>query len=210
MSRVVQAYDNWSSRVANALSFWALVPAGAVGVVTAYLASFVEAVNRYGAFGWWSVGLIAFFLTSIALACIGLFREKISLVRAYREWPIRTDQINPLKETFEAERISISDLRHPYSQIVEGKSFSRCQLIGPANIAFMGHGLLQKLHYDRCEILIVRDDAPMGNVTVFQDCTLRDCSLVHCSIFVTQQIYEQMQAEMPGILALTYEKPNGN
>lgn len=55
-------FDRWLSRAGSAVSFWAFMPAGAVAVLSAYLSTGVAWIDQFGAYGWFSSGLVAFLL----------------------------------------------------------------------------------------------------------------------------------------------------
>jgi len=44
------------------------------------------------------------------------------------------DRIDPMQSVFERKRILITDLLPPIGRSIVGKSFTDCEIVGPANV----------------------------------------------------------------------------
>lgn len=199
--------DSWSGRLANAYALWPLLPASIGGALMAWLSTTVETVNRFGAFGWASVGLVAFLIIAVGLAAIGFCREKVAFARATQNWNVKVDKVNPLRQTFENERLSVGDLSHPITKRVIRKTFRNCEIFGPQNILFTGCSL-NKVSYYNCDFVIIVDSFQFMNARIFENCQLIDTEIWDCTIFAPQEMYDNFTSAMPGLIRpITYERP---
>lgn len=198
--------DNWFSRATNGLTFYqALAPAGAVGVVTAYLSSTVSWVANFGAFGLWVAGLCGFFVTSISLAALGIAKEKRAAAKARERWAAQVDSTNPLDTDFTRKRLNISDIVSPIDKRIANKRFTHCELLGPANIILINAGSLMETSFDQCDICVIQDSTTIQNVVVFDACHIHGCSIFGCTVFVSDKMYADHFKGM-GAASISYRK----
>jgi hypothetical protein len=113
--------DKWLSRLSGAFGLWPLVPASAVAIITGFLSKGVQAIAPYGPVGWWTSGLLAFLVTSVALYALATAREKWARAAAQNKWARQVDKINPLDDQFTGKRISIHDITSPITRKVANK-----------------------------------------------------------------------------------------
>jgi len=202
MGKIAETYDKLSGRIANSYQLWALLPTSLVAALMAWLSTTVQWINQFGPFGWASVGLISFVLLSIGLASLGTWREALANARAAREWNLRTDSINPLRDNFDRERIRVGDLTHPVKRSIAKKTFSNCQLVGPANVTFMRCNL-NGVSFSDCDIVVAKDGAFVRNVIAFEDCAMIGGEIINATLFVPQALFDHMRASVPSIEAVT-------
>ena len=207
MRKVTAAFDRWLSRTSAAYSFWPLIPSGLIAILTAYISTSINSISQFGLFGWWSAGLIAFFLASVSFMALGLGREKMALARATANWPITTGYVNPLRTHFSAERLVIRDLAHPVTNKIVAKTFTDCELFGPANIVLTGGGSANGVAFLNCEFLVVKDKVFTSNVLILENCHLIGGSLWNAVVFMSQEFFDKMRVDMPNLQTLTYERP---
>lgn len=124
-------FDRWFGRAANAVSFWALVPPSIIGVITGYLSTGVGWMSRYGAFGWFVSGLVAFLLASVAFALTA--RTKLWRLDAKSRARILGDSslFDPMARVYDGKRLYLRDLAPAGRKQVVGKTFVNCEIIGP-------------------------------------------------------------------------------
>lgn len=207
MGKVIAWSDRWFGRLTNAYTVWPLVPAGLVGAVTGYLSSSVAWISQnLGAFGFVAIGILSFLLTSLSLALVGVFREKLALASAARTWNLVVDRINPLHTAFQGERIRISDIAHPVTKRIKGKGFTNCEFHGPDNIAIAG-GILSGVTFSNCDFVIIKENVIVNNVKVFENCQIIGGRIWNCTVFLTQEIIDELKTNFP-VEAITYEKPS--
>lgn len=206
MGRISSIFDRWLGRASGAATFWPLLPAGLVGVVTGALSSGLDWVNQYGAFGWWTAGLLGFLLASLVLVAASVAREKFAMAQAMKKWARDVDQVNPLSQTFDSRRIKLSDIAHPLRRRISNKRFQNCDLLGPANIVLAG-GSVTEAGFLSCDFVIVREDTRVYNTIVLETCSITGGTISQCTIFMSQQDYDRIK--QPGMNLITYEAPHG-
>lgn len=189
MRRIAQFFDSWSSRAANAAAIWPLLPASVVGVVTGFGSQSIEWISQFGWFGWWCAFLVGFFFSAAGLAVVGYAREKFALAKAQQRWSKEVDAINPLDEVFVNRRINIRDLAHPVTKRISSKTFRSCELFGPENI-ILASGHMSGVAFADCDVVVVKDNASLTNLKVFEDCSMTGGVIWNCTIFVTQAAFE--------------------
>lgn len=206
MPKFAAITDRWLSRASGIYSFWPLVPSGILAVITGYLSSSVAWISQFGAFGWWSVGFLAFMLSGIAFAALGVGRERWISARAAARWNLTVDTVNPMADTFQDQRIRISDIAHPITKRIEGKTFLRFELFGPDNITVSGSNMVG-VHFNDCEFVIIKDGGAVKNVKLLDRCTFTNGAIWNCTIFMSQDDFQHMKNSIPGVEAITYERP---
>lgn len=199
--------DRWSSRAANAIAIWpVLVPSGMAGILVGYLASGARAISQYGAFGWVSAGLVGFLLIAVALLSVASVREKWIIASWATKKSKVPDSVNPLDSEFRSSRIKILDLVHPITNKVVRKRFIGCQLMGPANIGLRGHVLFKDSGFLNCDVVIIRENAPIFNAIILEDCEVLSSEVMFCTLFVPQDVFDNTMKGLNAV-PLTYSRP---
>lgn len=199
--------DKWLGRFSNLAALWPALPAAVIAAVSGYLSRSVAFISQFGAFGWWTVGILTFVLVSAAFLCIALAWERLATMRALKNWQVNTQSVNPLRNAFDGERISIAHLAHPITHRIERKSFNNCELVGPANVVFDGNGVVSGITFMDCDFVVIRENIHIKNILVFNGCSLLGGTIWNCTVFLTQQTWEGLAAGLPGITPVTYERP---
>lgn len=197
--RVQKFFDRFESR-------WSLlslfIASGAAGVVTGWIASGAEWVNQYGRLGWWSAFLLGFAISAWGLAGISWARSQWTKGSAIRKWKEDVSSFNPLDSEFTKLRMRISDLVNPITQRIADKRLTDCELIGPANVAFLGVGNMYGTTFMNCDVVAVRADALIRNVVVFENVEIVRGRLFNCTVFVPPAVLPQIMA-IPGAFSLS-------
>lgn len=134
MGKIGQMFDRWLGRASGLYTFWTLAPAGTIAVVSAYLSTGVGWIAALGPFGWFSAGLIGFFLSSVGFAVIS--RTKLWRLEAKRQARLigGGSAFDPMARVYENKRLYLSDLAPLGRDHVNNKKFVNCEIIGPGNI----------------------------------------------------------------------------
>lgn len=180
--------DRWIGRAVNAATMWTLIPATAVGVVTGYLSQGVAWIDQFGAFGWWSAGLLGFLVAALGLALAGIGREKWAIARATRKWAGQVDDINPLDTEFHKKRIRLVDLAHPITFKIKGKRFIDCQLVGPANLVLLSGINLNSNTFTKCDFVPTKKELYVLNAIGLEDCEVIGGEILETVLFVHPDI----------------------
>jgi membrane protein implicated in regulation of membrane protease activity len=186
-----------------------VVGSSAFAVAWGWAASAAEWLTDYGALAWVvaaSLGAAFFILLALGYAKA---REKITRTSIERRFFQQPDRVNPLQPEFRHQRIRLADFVSPIEPVIRGKSFTECEIIGPANIVFnsTGPGRGVMLH---CELsstcgILVREGAPAINAIQLVDCNLQRCKLHQVTLLIPEGAYEWAQQQFAGITWLTPE-----
>jgi hypothetical protein len=167
-----------------------------------YLSAITEWTQAIGPAG---IGLLVIFtillvnlLLSQAQALRAKAREKNALATASAAWVESTDGINPLDAHFQKKRIRIEDIAHPLGRHVTGKKFSECQLVGPANVAFIRNCTLIGMSFGNCDMILTKKAMQIYNVIPFFDCSLLGGELINATIYVHPDMLDQLKTT-PGL-----------
>lgn len=204
---LLQRGEKTLERLSLAYSLWPLIPAGAVGIASGWAARGSSAINQLGTFGWLAAGVLGFALTSIGFMAVAIARDKLVLAKATADWARKTDAVNPMATHFNQQRITISDLAHPITQRVVGKTFTHCELIGPANIIFLGSGTAANVGFIDCDIVVVKENVFVRNITVLEDCNFVGGKIWKCTVMMPEVMFKKMEQEMPGLTSITHLAP---
>lgn len=164
-----------------------------------------------GPVGLITVGILAAFPShyiGIVLILVGLFwyvfthqRLKSWLPFGWTGFGAKASQ-NLSRTYISDEEIRIADLFPPGEAVVEGKTFERCEFLGPAVVAFTGSCHLVSPVFDVSGLTpdallweLEADRWVLGGVA-FRDCTLRDCRFQSCGIAGTKADLEPFRSEL--------------
>lgn len=204
-SMAQRAYDLITSQWPAIATFFAT---GGGVTLLAYLTDWARALGPLG------IGLIVFAVAITAYLIVSLsllWASKRQLNRASAEatddWKKRTDNINPLDPDFNKRRIRISDLANPITKAIVNKKIINCELIGPANLAFVatrpGAGSIQGVSFYDCDVVVARSDANIKNAYAFIDSLMIDGAIYNCTLIVHPDLAHELHNMGANIITLT-------
>lgn len=131
MGKLFNSAGRALSRASEFVTFWTLVPSGTLAVISAYFSTGVGWINAFGAWGWFSSGLITFLVSSFSFAAIS--RTKLWRLDAKNRARIQGDSslFDPMARVYENKRLYLRDLAPVGRQMVVNKKFIGCEIIGP-------------------------------------------------------------------------------
>lgn len=182
MGKISQFYDKWTNRITTTAALWTLLPAGAIGVLTGWASTSVDWINQLGWFGWVWSGILAFAVTALALAALGRTRLWRAEAKMQERLAGDSSAFDPMASVFEDKRLYLRDLVPPGRKFIVGKTFIRCEIIGPGTIKLMTRSNEQKpwptmdnnlMHDSDC--IEVDPQLTPQNAIFFPDCSFRDC-----------------------------------
>ena len=134
MGKITAYVGKAVSRLSELVTFWTIVPSSTVAGVTAYLSTSVSWIAAYGAFGWFSTGLLAFLVSSVSFAVIS--RTKLWRLESKRQAMLlgAGSAFDPMARVYENKRLYLRDLAPLGRDHVNNKKFINCEIIGPGNI----------------------------------------------------------------------------
>jgi hypothetical protein len=202
-------FDPLLGRASAIFTFVSPILPGTIGaLVTGWLAMGVEQINQYGWFGWWCAAFGGFFVVTLLYLLIGYARNLMVQADAMRKWAREVDRIDPMAKVFENKRIRVSDLAHPITGKIKGKTFRESEILGPENIFFV-NCIIHSNNFTQCEFVIVRDDSELQvfNLKVFENCIIQNSEIGKCTVFLNQATFDSFKASAPWVPPITYEKP---
>lgn len=196
--------DKWGGRFSNIATAWQiLLPAGLIGVLSGYLAQGVSWIDQFGWFGWWSAGLIGF-----ALACMALFGVAATRLwwlhgSAIRKWRSDVETVNPVEKEFSKKRISISEIAHPITRLIDSKRFVDCEIIGPANLVLVGNAGFSHVSFINVDIVPTKNGARINNVFILKDCEFIGGTITGVTFFAPGNAFKAFEPIEPHYVSLT-------
>jgi len=182
----VEFWDAVWSIVERVSRYWPTWLALGSGGVMAWAAKATALFADYAPFSWVGMGLLGFLMMAASLALVGVMRSRFQLV-ALRNKVAVADFVDPMAKTFERKRVYIRDLQPPLQGPITNKVFIDCDLIGPANIVFVGC-VLNANHARAVDAVIIED--PSGprrspqNAYILNACTFTNCTFYTVTFMV--------------------------
>lgn len=165
-----------------------------MGILTAWISSYSTWVSQFGAVGWIFSGLFAGLAFALILVAASVFRLFWAKSSAYAKWKRDVDTINPMDTEFNRKRVLIADLADPINKRVKGKIFTNCDLIGPANLIFIGKGSISNVGFIDCDLIEIKPGAKIYNSIVFEDCTIEKCRIGKCTLLLDSLWTKEFQS----------------
>jgi len=156
-----------------------------VGGITAWATSLTQTLSTYAPLSWVASALISSVLFMLGYWFWANARVSVSRRQFVQALHANTTAINPLAKSFEKARIKISDLIDPFDRSVRNKTFTDCDLIGPANILFEGVGNLTGMAFSNCDLVMVNKNFVPNTVIRFSDVHMVGGRIIGAAIFVT-------------------------
>lgn len=170
------------------------------GGLASWAAAATEALNEFGPISWVLSGLVGMVLFCMSYWLWSTARVNLAKAEFARDLSARTQNINPLEDTFRKLRIEVNAFRTPTFDVAKGKVFIDCELRGPAVVLFMGYSNFSNAGFVNCEVVKIKDEAMIYNVVPFEDITVRGGKLYNLTILVPESMAERFP---PGMLWLT-------
>lgn len=135
---------------------------------------------------------VAMFFTAMGAITLGravwaLSSGKLERARYNRRLFTKSGEIDPIAMTFERKRIHLNDFILPSNPTLKGKSFTDCEIIGPANIYLLGDNVISEPQPPDSDGVIVSDSFNPLNAYVFKDCSFKRCSFQRCTFYMTSE-----------------------
>ncbi len=163
------------------------------GVVMTYASSLTNWLAEWGPVGWVAIGIGTALITSLVFSGTRFLLAKRSLSDATAEM-VKTranmSSVNPLAKTYEYEKIDIRELVTPLTNVVSGKTFVGCQIVGPVNFLLFGTTNIMNPKGQACEAVYADNEVYISNVVEVLDCDFRDCEFYNITFIVLPAQYE--------------------
>ena len=175
----------WDKAIEHWLTI--LISSGVGGLAMGYLASISSWLDKYGPIAWGAIGLATwFFILFISaftywLYALARMRSQQATFAAMQSKT--TDYINPLEDTFHKRRIKIQDLIDPYSHDIKNKTFTDCELVGPANLVFNKNCHFSGVNFAVCNLVLVNKNFIPYSVTMVNDLHMTRGKVIGATLF---------------------------
>jgi hypothetical protein len=173
-----------------------------IGAATigAWAASATEWINQYGPIAWVATAFICAGLTVFIFWGASKIKLNWETASATKKWKQDVTNINPLDNEFNRKRINFKDLVHPIHRKIIGKTFTHCELMGPANI-ILENCMLNGVVFHDCDIVITKEGASVKivNMVILQRCNFVGGEIFTCTIFAEPEAraaFEAMGADI--------------
>lgn len=153
---------------------------GLLGVGLAALSPFLK---TYGPIAWLGAGLAAAVGFTAVFALYTRLRVYLIRARHLELFQIQAVTVNPLRSSFEKERVRLADFFYPGVDVYANKTFRECEIVGPGAMALIGHGFLSGCGFIGCDIVAVRK-APVHTAAGFTNCQFDRCRFINVTMFI--------------------------
>lgn len=176
-------------------------------IVTGWAAAVTEALDQYSPLSWVLASLLGALLFMIILWALATIRVRLAERRILQRHELTPPPFNPLDDTFNRQQIDIRHFQKPLPRSNDKKSFIGCELLGPAVVFFGNNSAVVDNTVFDCDFVVVKPGATVSNMIIFNDATVRNCTLCNLTILVPPSLAHQIESNSPGGNWIT-ETPN--
>ncbi len=175
-SKVSQHWEavSWAAGV-----IWSAIGGG----VMAWAAYATNMFAAYAPASWVGAGFLGCLVSAAIFWLVARSQHWLAQAKWTRTFASPGDGINPLDDNFVRKRIKINDFVSPAHAWVQGKTFDRCELIGPSPVMFDRGNIVNPLFFD-CNFICVKNNVTIHNAIKFEGCSFIGCRIYKCEIFV--------------------------
>lgn len=173
------------------------------GALSGGLAWATQAMSAWAPFSWFAaaiIGALVFYFIGAVRAWHGERQEGAKRIAMLAD---PKGHINPLQDHFENVRIYLADLKPPLGYVIEGKTFRRCEIIGPANLILEAShpsaGGMVGCSFYSSDGFVMDEIFIAHNVTVLRDCNLKDCKVYNVSLLMQLSAYGKFRENLAGL-----------
>lgn len=144
----------------------------------------------------------AFFAGLLGVAVIRFINSAGAERRARAEYEMQVARppvtVNPLRKSFEGEKISLADFWHPngHSRSYNNVSIHNCQIHGPGSMALDGHSVMADCIFSGCDLVCILPGSVISTAVLFNDATIKDCQLVSVTLYLGEGEAQALMQKM--------------
>lgn len=159
----------------------------------AWAAHASEWMRQWGPISWVVAGFAGLAVGQLLMILHAFWkRYKIVSIIAEKQ-AAKTDQINPLDDTFKKQRIRLIDLAEPITNEIKNKVFIECEIFGPANAVFMNGCVFQLNGGALCDGLVFDGQVRPHTGLHISGCTFRSCRFYYITFMVPEVLAEDFR-----------------
>ena len=174
-------------RAWSIFSNWTVISGLLSGALMIYLSAITNWIASRGPAAVGGIGIATALAVSLSISRIRLWAARRATEKAterFIEARVSKSNVNPLDVTFTNQRIDLRDLTRPLTTMIKGKSFVRCQIVGPVNVILWGTTNLANPTGVGCEAVYCDNDVHSTNAIFLADCDFRDCEFFNTTFLV--------------------------
>lgn len=181
-----------------------------MGVLAGWISSYSNWILQFGAIGWVFSGLMATLSILAIFALVFWCRFQWIRGRVIAEWRNRVDSIDPMADTYSKKRIKIADIVDPITNSIEGKTFTDCDLIGPANLIFLNNNSFNGCAFVDCDAVPLKHDGMLLNAVAIVKVNVVRGRIANCTLFVPPPLVPIFRKMGIGFTSLAIDEPQPN
>lgn len=169
------------------------------GSLAGVLASFDPFFRGITYFRLFLIVIVFSLLFSVIFYFFNLATVNAARKKYYNSLALKSNDVNPLSETFNDLLINLEDLRLPMNEVHRNKCFKRCHLVGPMTIAVVS-GNMSNSSLNYCEeIIAIPEDVflILPGVIKFSDCIFIECTFVQVTIITSRGSAQKLKEMNP-------------
>lgn len=164
------------------------------GTIQVALAKFTPWLNEAGPIIYSATFFAGAFLSLIAYSLF-LSVSKKRMILNYAKSVADDSRTNPLETEFTKRSISTADFFSPFYLAHKKKRFTDCNIVGTGSIFLQGC-LLKDVKFKGGQIIILKENAEVMNVTIFDDCNFNGGVFIACTLFMFAEMYKSLPEHM--------------
>lgn len=161
---------------------WIMRIAG--GVMTAWAAWATTTMQGYAPLSYVVAFLVGALLVSAIFAVTGWFRVELIKAKIHAKLLKEPSNFDPLESHFHKKRLNISQLSSPINNEINQKSFTKCEILGPADVYIGTGNIITRNRIGNCNFIAVKRGIPLFNVINMVHCSIDDCEVFGINFFV--------------------------
>lgn len=178
-----------------------LIPASFTGALVGWATWFAGLFQQYAPASWVIAAVLGALCGVLIMLLATIARERLQLIR-FREQVFTASQINPLDPMFTGRRLRLVDLAPPVGPFIDQKTFTDCEIIGPANVMFAG------CHFvgsggNIVDGIVIKPGFLPSNGFGFRGCTFTRCRFYLMTFMVPEPEFQLFQTTHPGLNWIT-------
>lgn len=178
-----------------------IIPASFTGAIVGWATWFAGLFQQYAPASWVIAAVLGAAVGALIILLAVLSRERLQIIR-FRNNVFAASQINPLDPMFTARRLRIVDLAPPVGAFIDNKTFTDCEIIGPANVMFAGCSFVGSGGNIVDGIVIKSGFSPLNGFG-FRNCTFTRCRFYLMTFMIPEPEFEFFQGTHPGLNWIT-------
>lgn len=178
------------------IDHWPQIGVALSGSIMAAIALVSDWLRAYGPAAWVAAFALGVLIASEIYRIIAMGRDALANSRLrtmLASTPPLT--VNPLRSTFDSERVRVSDFYSPYHVMHKGKSFKDCEIVGPGAMVVLDHCSLNNCGFVECDLVSVKK-AMLKTAAGFQATAFNDCRFYNVTIFIPESLAKHFLATM--------------